>query len=606
MGRWAADFETTTKPPVKVWLWAVSLVDDPEDFQTGETIETFLEWLEKCKDNPTVYFHNQKFDGMFILYHLLSTGWNWKRPAEKGKCQAREFTCIVDENGRFFSIEIYFKRKGRKVKKASIFDSCKLLPFALDKAAQHFGLTLRKLSIDYDAHNNGEPVTDGDLKYIEHDVKILAQLMQICTDYGLTGFTIGSCAMADYRKDLRGFRTLFPVLCHEDEKALRAAYKGGWMFLNPDYAEQEIGAGVALDNNSLYGACMAKYPMPYGYPVEFEGEYQENKNYPLYVQTVFVSFHIKNDHLPFIQARGTPQFVPAQYLYDTGGQLVRLVLSSVDLELLREHYIIDDIIYMGGFMFKSSTNLFKDWIGKWSEIKYRAGDDKNPSLRMIAKLMIVSLYGKFATNPEKKAVKPVYDQHADNIIFRPSLHKCTDRDGEYIKNELGETEETDIELVQSYYLPVGIFTTAYARRETIEAAQRIHLESLKATGKSRFVYAATDSLHLIGDQIPDFLEIDQRRTGAWKIENRFRRAKFIGINRYVEEIGQPDGSTKLKIRCSGLPEKMHYQITFDNFNADAEYDGQLRPKSVPGGVVLVQQKFHMKRKKDRRIAGCTP
>lgn len=597
--KWAADFETTTVIPVSVWLWAVSAVNDPNDFSYGENMQSFYDWMKKQKENPVIFFHNQKFDGMFLIYYMLKNGWEWKRPAEKGSCGETEFTSIVDENGQFFSIEIYFRRKGKRVKKASIYDSCKILPFALDKAAKNFGLNIRKLHIDYDAHNHGEPVTAEDIEYIEHDVKILAQLIQIFCDYGLTGHTIGSCAMTDYIKKSGLYKQMFPVLCGETDKALRAAYYGGWMFLNPDYAGYDVGAGVSLDCNSMYGSCMARFPMPYGEPVYFAGEYPHNKDYPLYVQFFYCQFHIKNDRLPFVQARNCPQFVPSEYLYESGGNLIRLAMTNIDFEMFRKYYEIDEIIFDGGYMFRCSDKLFRDWVAYWSDVKINAENSGNKSLRMIAKLMIVSLYGKFATNPEKKAVKPVMDMQKDCVRFIPELHKCTDIDGMQVYDELGDIVMTDIDRVRSYYIPVGIFTTAYARRETIEAAQKIHEDSIRETGKSRFIYAATDSLHLIGDEIPDFLDMDQQRTGAWKTENYFSHGKYLGVNRYIEVMRMPDGGEQLKIRCSGLPETQHGQITFENFNDDAVYEGRLRPKSVPGGVLLVREKFHMKRKRRR-------
>ena len=67
------------------------------------------------------------------------------------------------------------------------------------------------------------------------------------------------------------------------------------------------------------------------------------------------------------------------------------------------------------------------------------------------------------------------------------------------------------------YIPVGTFVTSYARNVTIRAAQKCYY---------RFIYADTDSLHLIGKEIPP-IDVDQLKLGAFKLESVFTKAKFL-------------------------------------------------------------------------------
>ena len=64
--------------------------------------------------------------------------------------------------------------------------------------------------------------------------------------------------------------------------------------------------------------------------------------------------------------------------------------------------------------------------------------------------------------------------------------------------------------------------------------------------------------------------------------NTFTRAKFLRAKCYTEEI---DG--ELETHVSGMPYNLHDQVTMDNFNFGAVYDGKLYQKRVPGGIVLV-------------------
>ena len=89
--------------------------------------------------------------------------------------------------------------------------------------------------------------------------------------------------------------------------------------------------------------------------------------------------------------------------------------------------------------------------------------------------------------------------------------------------------------------------------------------------------------------MPDNIEIDNVKLGAWKHESTFTRAKFIRAKSYIEEI---DG--KLKVTCAGLPESCHKLVTWENFELGTEYFGKLQQKKVKGGIVLQETTFKLK------------
>lgn len=91
------------------------------------------------------------------------------------------------------------------------------------------------------------------------------------------------------------------------------------------------------------------------------------------------------------------------------------------------------------------------------------------------------------------------------------------------------------------YLPCGVFITSYARYKTITSAQSVY---------DRFIYADTDSLHLVGTEIPDCLDVDPVRLGAWKHESTFDHGKFLRAKTYVEH---EVGADELTVHVAGLP-----------------------------------------------------
>lgn len=589
--KYAADFETTTIEPVRVWAWGAARIDDTDIYDCGDDIDSFFEWMQTVK-NPIIYFHNEKFDGSFILYYLLTHGYKWKR--KKADCKENEFTTIIDDMGKFYAIEIYWKRAGKTVKKATIYDSLKLIPMSIDVAAKKFGLKMQKLHIDYDRHNTARDITAEEWEYLEHDVKIAAQLLQIMFDHGLTKMTLAGCSFNDFKQSFPKYEKYFPVLSYEMDAEIRRAYRGGWTYCNPENAGRDVGAGIVFDVNSLYPSQMHDRPLPKGKPRYFRGKYEKNAHYPLYIQHLWADFEIKPGFLPMIQLKTCPAFQPTEYITSTHGRLVELYLPSPDLELFLKHYNINEIYYTDGYMFMAENGIFEHWVDRWIAQKIQAEKDGNSALRQISKLILNSCYGKFGTNPKRRSKYPVLDTINDKVAFKPIMNVCTDMYGNPILDENGNEQVTAYELTPPKYVPIAVFVTAWARYTTITAAQAIHGKSIAETGRSRFCYADTDSIHLIGTDIPDNIDIDPYRLGAWKHESTFTRAKFLNAKRYIEEI---DG--QLNVKCAGLPANCHEQVTFENFEIGAEYTGKLQPKQVSGGVLLSETKFQMKEVKKK-------
>lgn len=546
---YAADFETTTDiDDCRVWAWAVCEVGNYDNFRYGVTINALMDMCKKDKSN-ILYFHNLKFDGEFILYWLFHNGFKLNNET---KLNTNEFSTLISDTGLFYSIEICFKRTKKEIVKVKILDSLKILPFSVEKVAQAFNLPISKLSINYQEKREiGHKLTEEEISYIKNDVEIVARAIEILHKQGLTKMTTGANALEEYKRIIskKLFEKWFPPPLYDSD--IRQAYKGGFTYLNPKYAGKDIKNGIVLDVNSLYPSVMYYSPLPYGEGKYFTGKYINDDNYNLYIQMFSCQFKLKKGYIPTIQLKNNMSFVPTEYLESSKGEYITLCLTNIDLELFFEHYEVYDIDYISGWKFRSYIGLFKNYIDKWNKIKVQATIEKNGAMRSIAKLMLNSLYGKFALNPK---VKSKYPFLGDDDIIHYKIVQEEDR--------------------KPIYIPMGVFITSWARYKTITSAQKVY---------DRFIYADTDSLHLEGEEIPEGLEISDTELGKWKLESRFTKARFIRQKSYIEEI-----DNKLKITCAGMPESCYKYVTWDNFHKGAEYNGKLKISHTSGGIVLLE------------------
>ena len=146
--------------------------------------------------------------------------------------------------------------------------------------------------------------------------------------------------------------------------------------------------------------------LPFGEPVFFEGKYQEDRIYPLFIQMITCAFKIKKNKIPTIQIKNSISFIANEYLETSNNDIVCLVLTNIDLKLFLEQYDVYNLEYECGWKFKGIQGIFTDYISKWIKIKNEATLSQNKGMRTLAKLMLNSLYGKFATSMDVRSKIP--------------------------------------------------------------------------------------------------------------------------------------------------------------------------------------------------------
>ena len=543
-----ADFETTGVDYyeqygcTKVWLWAVCDKEANIDNWGGD-IESFIAWLKK-HTGKTIYFHNLKFDGSFLVDYLLKNGYTY---TDKISNTTHCINPLIGDMGQWYSMKISFS-KGKYV---TILDSLKVLPFKVEQIAKDFNLPILKGKIDYNDYN----ITEEKLSYVFNDVRIVAMALKAIKAEGMTKMTTASCAYHEYSKSKTAevLRILDPELDKEFLIEWRNAYRGGRSQVNPYYAEKILHNVYRYDINSMYPWVMYTQPMPYGRPIKCTrpGKY----SFELY--KLKISFTLKRGHLPCILKKSN-MWLDDSYYVDSDG-IIDLWISSPDFTLLKRHYKIDFIQYETIWGFYTSKELFKEYIDKW----YGKKQIDEGAKRIVDKLMLNSLYGKFGSNCEGKHKIPTIE---DNKV-------------KYIDSE--------VEDMKKYYLPRAIAVTSWAHLRLDDGIEDIGVEN--------FIYCDTDSIHSL-KQMSNKL-VDNKELGKYKLEAIEDVSKYIRQKTYIYHTDK-EGT---RITCAGMTDKlkeefvnMHINDAFEQFRKGLVVTGKLLPKRVNGGTILYETTFEIK------------
>lgn len=578
-----ADFETTANDENKnsARVWSYEIMDlKYNTLNKGIDLDGFMNFI-KNKSN-TIWFHNAKFDTSYIFPYLLKN--NFKQlshdEVEKYKYKKNSFSTILDEMGNFYMLKIYWKkeRKGKNRKSqwliTTIKDSYKLLPMSLKKMSTDY-LELpyeeQKGSIDYEMIRPiGYQPTNEEWEYQHKDVKILAMGINKALDMGMDKMTVSANAFSEFLRikfnnSKERYRRLLPVLTLEEDDFVRKSYHGGWTYTNPKYKGLRNKGlyGCTYDVNSLYPFVMSNNIFPCGQPVYYEGKYKKDKRYPLYIQKFHVQmFKLKDRKFPTLQFKNNSRFVETEYL-ESGSDVV-LTMTNIDLEDLKERYHLEGVTYICGYKFMAVDGLFKEYVEYYGNMKKSA---TNKTIRTNAKLMLNSLYGKFASKIRRLPMQLYLDKN--NIVRKQKLE-----DEEYA--------------VTPYYTPIGAFITSYARRYTVQGADKNY---------DNFYYADTDSLSLrvkSHDEVRG-INIDYNKTGElglWDREIIFTESLYLGAKKYMKL----DIDGNYEVKCAGLPQEVKDNIKcFDDFYIGAKFEGKKTQRVVEGGTLILSSTFTIKK-----------
>ena len=314
------DFETTVyEGQTRTDPWACASIpllapDEPEFVTIDGSIEDYMQRVTSIlRDNVNQirYFHNEKFDGTFILHFLLSstywqeygyTEFNDEGDADHFshyndiyKMPNGYFTYTVSDKGQWYTIRI--KDHGHY---CEFRDSLKLMPLSIRNLGKSFKTKHQKLEMEYEGMRKPNcNITDEERAYICNDVLVAKECLQIMFNEGHDKLTIGSCCMHEFKQlydeeKFGKYEEVFPDMYemflpeyqNDDLPSpgdwIRKAYKGGWCYVKPDRAGIDIDGGTTADVNSLYPSVMLGdyeglpgYRYPIGRPTYFKGKIPE-------------------------------------------------------------------------------------------------------------------------------------------------------------------------------------------------------------------------------------------------------------------------------------------------------------------------------------------
>lgn len=634
-----ADFETTVYEGQEITqVWAAAMAElNTEAVTIHHSIDEWYESLLEMPDHLIIYFHNLKFDGSFIIDYLLNKRKYNQAIEYRGNDQTQAefqphkdmdwhtFKYSISDMGQWYGITI----KESKNKIIEIRDSLKLLPFSVARIGKAFHTKHQKLTMEYEGFRYpGCEITPEEQEYIQNDVLVMKEALEIMYEEGHNRLTIGSCCLYEYKKTVgKKYDEYFPNLydfslpdsfgAPNAGEYIRRSYHGGWCYLAKGKEQKVYHGGTTADVNSLYPSCMHsssgnRYPV--GKPTFWSGDYipdealQANRYYFIRIRT---KFYLKPNKLPTIQIKNTLSYIGTEYLetsdiynpedgnyYDKyigfDGQVhdanVILTLTMTDFKLIKDQYNLVETEILDGCWFESAIGIFDEYIDKYAAIKKTSKGAK----RELAKLFLNNLYGKMAssTNSSFKVayVKP------DGVI---GFYTVTANDK------------------APGYIPVGSSITSYARNFTIRAAQ----ENYHGPDKPGFIYADTDSIHC--DLPPEkikAIKVDPVEFNCWKLEACWDEGWYVRQKTYIEHITVEDlepVNPYYQIKCAGMPDQCK-QLLIRNFKGETESEreteqaflatprtitdfvpgilipGKLLPKRIRGGVILKETTFKMR------------
>jgi len=599
---WSADFETTTEANLKkdgyvrVWLWSLVRCDLKMKLH-GNDMFSFLEQVKlwQCK---RVFFYNLRFDGSFIVDWLLRNGYQYNK----------HFDTVIDGMNIWYSIRIFWSEDHKVF--TEFYDGLKKFPgMSLNDVAEMFDVPKKTMEGEAKLENfamyrpeDYEP-TPEEVEYCIHDSEIQAVAIAAEMKNHHVGMTLSSDAFKDVRGKLCRFmdpknayplawRKLLPVIRNEDDAWIRLSYKGGWVYVNPEHEAKELHDVTVLDVNSLYPSVMYNALLPVGHPYLSA---EKPRPGTLYIIEVDCIWMLKKGKLPTLQIKGDPLYNPTEYLEHDEG-VTTLVMTSYDWELFVEHYDVTMFSVPKYVCFRGRVGILRPYIDYWMKVKKESAHGS--SERFIAKRYLNSPYGK-AKNAPRMGMRQ------DRVNKVPEL--TPEGDIHFIN-----TEDT----TEGVYLPYATFVTAAARCITIRAAQQCYDEKiLNEDGEEvgRFIYADTDSIHIIGDP-PKGLWIHDKELGAWKMEGRFPIAKYLRPKTYIhcnadysvytEELKHKDGTVEIVpegLKCAGMPDNIKMDLirkggrfAWDNFYVGNKFEGKKSQFRVPGGLIIRETTYELK------------
>lgn len=486
--------------------WRAAHISQPDVVEKGHGLDGLIARILKSEPGHWISA-DLDIDGRLVMAWLLGHGW---KSVDDESPTVMQFKPLIAESGSIVRIRI---RTDNGL--VDLHDMQRVAPLGMKQ--------MRSI------------VCDGQRDWrISDDVCVMARVLSVLNEEDLTRTTVSSNAYNEYL-DIVGradFRRMFPKLKACETDLVSEAFNGGFVWVDPEWRGRRIGPGISVDANSLYPSAALINRLPCGRPKPFEGKAEDDGL--LTLQSAVVDWDIKPDGLPIFPRRYRKYEVePGHSMQPT-----LVTMTDVDWQLVMENYDLMILEWKGGLKFYGQKGMFDAYIGKWGERKLHSDSGQ----RMMAKMMLNSLFGKFGTKIRRRNLIPEWED--GKIVY----------------------DESRMKLSHGIYMPVAAWVNAYGRRELVNAVN---------ANRGRVVYCDTDSMHLIGTGDPDGISIDDTAFGSWKIEKRFDECMHIREKSYMWQ--DQDG---IECKVSGMPENISSAMDWTTYHegwCNYDEEGRIKP-----------------------------
>lgn len=516
--------ELWTDRNVRYWF-KPNPTDEPWEAMLADMVQKYQDKIGDGKRwVAVIYFHNLDYDAQNLIQHIVDQDFDYK------------FSDVsVLHNGTLYSLA--FKYAGCHFE---LRDSMKIYNQALANLGANVGWPKKTEAATYRWIDLAaeEEVVKHEIYYFKHDIAVLAAIMRKHVEKfpGQLRLTAAGYAEADLKEMVKKddkihgtshYNALFQAKYTDDqERYLREAYFGGFVYANYKYVNKELNRGLVGDVNSLYPSVMLNrnYPNWRSLRNLKEGEF---KQLDLHDYNVFAVVTIKVKKMR-LKPDGVPCF-PKKSAFGMAREIFseqdlankKAILTNFDLYWIEQNYYIEYDYVKGVIAREHITRPFTSFILKHKQEKEAAVRAGNKVDKMIAKIHLNSTYGKFAQR---------------KITTRSVLTRANN-------GTIGFGEELDPNAKpKDHNILIAVFITAFARDVLLSM-----IEILKHEPHATFWYCDTDSCHFGYDGDLDIVKDDERIFqdlhipfdksifGKWKPEQHMTKARYLGSKRYWEE-----------------------------------------------------------------------
>jgi len=542
-----------------------------------------------------IYAHNGgNFDFTFFLNRLITTKTFKSRYTVDiipiGSTVVT-FTVIETDPGVHFKDCPDVKCRGCKPRRVdsrdqkwTFVDSARLLPMALDEIGETFNVT-RKVVLEMSYDELAKPANR---QTMQHYMKVdcislydgINEVQKIINKLGgQIGITLPSTSLDLFRRafqkdDIHTNRHWLSCALHgqpmrkgdksecstskPDKKVyaclhdfIREAYFGGRteiyrMRFEPytDERGRRVETANLYDINSHYPNCMLE-PMPVGPAIEMEGltESDVYQNARRMVGIVECDVEIPDDcYLPPLPVKRN-----GKLMFPTGR--LRGVWDTAELQLLPR--VGGRILRTHRSVWFSTAPIFVNFIRQLYKYRNKKSPDYKKALDKLAKLLMNSLYGKWAMKVNRQ-----------KIVIHPSSP-----DGKECVNFEADVWAEDTIVNPIYILPqMSVHVCSVARARLWEIDTKVLQDG------GRIYYGDTDSLICSGATLATGGDL-----GALKHEATIKRGVFTLPKLYLVETTETNDDKQLEKHLKIKSKGMGPGIRIDEAGDDP-YDGQLSEK----------------------------